>query len=387
MAVTIDDPKLSTIRTAINNLLDQEFHVPPANLGFTIEQAYSEQQLKLSLRASYSSGVVDVAGGFDYSNKKIKTRLVARFIQNYYTLDMDMPSSPADLFDGDVNNTLFGTHMPMYVSSVTYGRMALFTIESEFEETEVKVFLEGSYLNVDASASSDFESLMASSTMKVYVLGGSGSSAAQTVDGFEAFKNYIKDGGGFSKQSPGAPISYKLRYIRDNTIGKIVFAASYPIRTAIPRTDNLLIDVAVRLYSFQTKVVDAGSECELRGKIESWLEKDKNGTLHRHFSAIDMGLETTHIFPVSTTTQRTLNDCLIDDKIIVYVDIYEEDDWPNPNDQFTRTTFEFPLIDILSVLPSMGYYESGDMEVREVGGSDWVKIRFRFYPTTRHIPD
>lgn len=71
----------------------------------------------------------------------LKTRLVARFIQNYYTLDMDMPSSPADLFDGEVNATLFGTHMPMYVSSVTYGRMALFTIESELEETEVKAFL------------------------------------------------------------------------------------------------------------------------------------------------------------------------------------------------------------------------------------------------------
>lgn len=386
VSVTVDDPKLSTIRTAINNLMNQEYHVPPANLGFTMEQAYSEQQLKLSLRSSYSSGFVDVAGGFDYSNKKIRTRLVAKFIQSYYTLDMDMPSSPADLFDGEVNTALFGTHMPMYVSTVTYGRMALFTIESELEETQVKAFLEGSYLNIDASASTEFESLMASSSMKVYVLGGSGSDAAQTVDGFEAFKAYIKDGGNFSNESPGAPISYKLRYIRDNTIGKIVFAASYPIRTAIPRTDNLVFDVKVRLYSFQTGVNDAGNACELRGKIESWLESHKTATLHNHFTGIDMGLNATYTFPVSTLTQRTLTDCLIDDNIMVYVDMYEWDT-SSGNDPFTKTTFEFPLIDIVSVLPNNEYYESGNMEVREGGGSDWVKIKFRFYPTLRHIPD
>ncbi|MFP4367583.1 MAG: thiol-activated cytolysin family protein [bacterium] len=386
VSVTVDDPKLSTIRTAINNLMKQEYQVPPANLGFTMEQAYSEQQLKLSLRSSYNSGFVDVAGGFDYSNKKIRTRLVAKFIQSYYTLDMDMPSSPADLFEGEVNTTLFGTHMPMYVSTVTYGRMALFTIESELEETQVKAFLEGSYANIDASASSEFESLMASSTMKVYILGGSGADAVQTVDGFEAFKDYIKSGGNFSQENPGAPISYKLRYITDNTIGKIVFAANYPIRTAIPRTDNLVYDIKVRLYSFQTGVNDAGNACELRGKIESWRERDKAATLHNHFTGIDIGLNTTYTFPVSILTQHTLSDCLIEDKIKVCADMYEWDT-SSGDDPFTKTTFEFPLIDIVSVLPGNEYYETADMEVREIGGSDWVKIKFRFYPAIRHIPD
>jgi hypothetical protein len=250
----------------------------------------------------------------------------------------------------------------------------------------VKTFLEGSYANIDASISGEFESLMASSTMKVYVLGGSGTDAAQTVDGFEAFKAYIKAGGAFSGQSPGAPISYKLRYIRDNTIGKIVSAASYPIRTAIPRTDNLVYDIKVRLYSFQTNVNDPGDECELRGKIESWRKRDITATLHNHFTGIDMGLNAINIFPASTLTQRTLTDCLIDDKIDVDVDIYEYDT-SSANDPFTKTTFEFPLIDIVSVLPENEYYETGDLEVREVGGSDWVKIKFRFYPALRHIPD
>jgi thiol-activated cytolysin len=141
VSVVVNDPKLSTVREAINSLMSTDFDVPPANMGFDIYQAYSEQQLALSLRASYKTGVVNVQGGFDFSNKKVKTRLVAKFIQNYYTLDMDLPNQPSDLFDGDVERSLFGTNMPMYVSSVTYGRMALFTIESELDETTVRMAL------------------------------------------------------------------------------------------------------------------------------------------------------------------------------------------------------------------------------------------------------
>lgn len=387
VSMTIDDPKLSSIRTAINDMMNQEYDVPPANMGFTIEQAYSEQQLKLSLRSSYNSGMFDIAGGFDFENKTIKTRLVAKFIQSYYTLDMDMPNSPAELFNGNIDFDRFGTYMPMYVSTVTYGRMALFTIESELSETEVRSFLEGSYGNLDASYSNEFESLMASSTMKVYVLGGSGNDAAATIDGFEAFKSYIRDGGNFSRQSPGAPISYKLRYITDNTIGKIVFAASYPIRTAFPRTDNMLIDLKVRLYSFHTAVNDPGSACELRGTIVSWHHADKPGTMHQHFSAIDMGLGQLYVFPANTTTERTLTGCLISDTVFVNVAIYEHDDWPNGCDHFDNVTVKFNLSEIVAALPEDEYFECDDITVREIGGGDYVKIKFRFYPAISRIPD
>ncbi|MCK4825873.1 thiol-activated cytolysin family protein, partial [bacterium] len=144
-SVVVEDPKLSTVREAVNTLMKQTYDVPYANMGFTVEQAYSEQQIDLSLRASYKTGILNVKGGFDFSNTKIKTRLIAKFIQNYYTLDMDLPKQPSDLFEKDVDRVLFGTLMPMYVSTVTFGRMALFTIESELEETDVRAYLSASY--------------------------------------------------------------------------------------------------------------------------------------------------------------------------------------------------------------------------------------------------
>ncbi len=57
VSVQVDDPKLSTVREAVNNLMSQEYDVPPANLGFTVENIYSREQLNLALHASYNSGV------------------------------------------------------------------------------------------------------------------------------------------------------------------------------------------------------------------------------------------------------------------------------------------------------------------------------------------
>lgn len=78
---------------------------------------------------------------------------------------MDLPDQPSDLFDGDVEKSLFGTNMPMYVSSVTYGRMALFTIESELDETTVRAALNISYGAAHGEVSTEFDNLQAHSTM------------------------------------------------------------------------------------------------------------------------------------------------------------------------------------------------------------------------------
>ena len=372
--------------------MSQNYDVPPANMGFTIEQAYSEEQLDLSLRASYKSGVVNVKGGFDFSNTKIKTRLVAKFIQNYYTLDMDMPSQPSDLFDGDVDRTLFGTFMPMYVASVTYGRMALFTIESELDETVVRAALNASYATVNAAASAEFESIKSKSTMKVYILGGSGSDAGATINGFDDFKNYIMAGGNFSKTSPGAPIAYKLRYIRDNTIGKIVFSASYPIVSAIPRTDNIVYDISTRLYRIKTHVTDAGSECELYGTVTSYPESLGVNNGHKHWnytssSYYTMPLNDHRDFTENNVTVKLWEGLKQDSSIMVYISLAEVDDWPATDDKYNKLYFKTTVASIVAgVSPSQPYHQPAAFRVNDTGRSnEYVEFTFRFTPTMRRI--
>lgn len=386
VSVTVDKPKLSTIREAINNLMNQEYDVPPANMGFTIEQAYSEQQLDLSLRASYKGGGLNVKGGFDFSNKQIKTRLVAKFIQTYYTLDMDLPDQPSDLFAEDVDRALFGTFMPMFVSTVTFGRMALFTIESEFDETQVRAFLSASYAGVSGSASADFDQLKSKSTMKVYILGGSGSDAGATINGFEDFKNYIIAGGNYSKTSPGAPISYKLRNIRDNSIGKIVFSASYPIVTAIPRTDNLVYDITAFLQRIEAHGSDAGGKLELYGNVSSWPQSLGEGVKVNHFpytsgSWLSVNENGTYTLPDNTSGKRLWTGLKQDDKIIVNIGLHEVDDFPDVDDHYAVGTFETSLSEIIT--RQVGQVLEKQMRVTD--GPDYVDFIMQYTYVARRI--
>lgn len=383
-SVVVNDPKLSTIREAVNSLMKQDYDVPYANMSFTIEQANSEQQLALSLRASYKGGV-DVESGFDFSNKKVKTRLVAKFIQSYYTLDMDLPSQPSDLFDGSVSHNLFGTYMPMYVSTVTFGRMALFTIESELSETEVKAFLNASYASVSGEVSTEFQNLQSKSTIKVYILGGSGSGASASINGFEDFKKYITEGGNFSKTSPGAPISYKLRYIKDNKVGKIVFAANYPIVTAIPRTDNVVYDITTTLASMKLDISDAGGNAELYGTIKSWPSNLGESATFTHFyrsagNYQSFSEKQNYSFPESTATQIQYTDLKPSDKIGVYIAMKEND--TTGDDVFTATTFEVPVVDIVAAMDQGSYNKSG---LKVYSGTQSIDFTFKFTPVMRRL--
>ncbi|MEZ5012149.1 MAG: thiol-activated cytolysin family protein [Bacteroidales bacterium] len=384
VSITIEDPKLSTVREAVNTLMNQEYDVPAANMGYTIEQAYSEQQLDLSLHASYKSAGINVSGSFDFTNKNIKTRLVAKYIQSYYTLDMDLPNQPSDLFEDNIDQALIGTYMPMYVSTVTFGRMAIFTIESELSETEVRTYLEGSFSSVDLDISADFEALKESSTMKVYVLGGSSSSAAATIDGFAKFKEYIIEGGNFSKDSPGAPISYKLRYIRDNSIGKIVFAASYPIRTALPRTDNIVYDINARLMKFKTCVDDGlGSECEIKGDIFSWPKSLGESAKHDHLTyLVDAPQDGEYPFSETVNTSKTWQGLKQNDTLMIRISLIEDD---KGDDVFHIDDVAVPVSAILLESIDVGFFEKIMRTIYD--SNEYIDVYFNFTPSNMRHED
>ena len=77
---------------------------------------------------------------FDWGSTTRKNKIIAKYQQLYYTIDMDTPSSPAAVFAA--SNTLEGLKSaippgscPVYVAGVTYGMMALTFIETDYTET------------------------------------------------------------------------------------------------------------------------------------------------------------------------------------------------------------------------------------------------------------
>lgn len=239
-SVTIDNPNnLSEVRQGINELLNREVTgATPAQLVVEESEVYSEQQLAIALGANYRDRTKDISGSFDFNSTTVKRKYVLKFIQKYFTLDLDSPGKrPSDLFTNLPSIESLGTTNPVYVSSVTYGRMVLYTVESESSISEIKTAfdaaIEAGQREGSFELDTDSREILEKSTIKALIIGGSGASAAETIGGDSLSKIYdfIAEGGNYSQDSPGAPLAYKLSYVREGfPVARVVLATEYQVR-------------------------------------------------------------------------------------------------------------------------------------------------------------
>ncbi|WP_281540304.1 thiol-activated cytolysin family protein [Maribacter aestuarii] len=231
--VSVSDPKLSTVRQEIKTILDQEVTgATPARINFEIQQVYSSEQLSVAIGANYRSAGTSVSGAFDFNQSTLKNKFVLKYLQTYYTIDMDPPNNPSDLFTSVPDFNSLGSTSPVYVASVAYGRMVLYTIETNASQTEINAAFSASFASADGSIDTEYEKTINESNIKALIIGGSGSDAAQAINGPADVYKFIAEGGDYSKDSPGAPLAYKLRYIKKGTpVARVVLTSEYPIRT------------------------------------------------------------------------------------------------------------------------------------------------------------
>lgn len=374
---TIDDPKLSTVRQALNDILNQEVTgEQPAGTAFTVENVYSESQFKLAVDVSYT-GAFSISGSFDFANSNIRTRLAARFIQTYYTVDMDPIATPSGFFDEDVTAAKVGDNMPMYVATVTYGRLALFTIESTYSSSEVKAALDAAYAGASGSISGEHSQVLSNSTIKVYVRGGSGSGSVRAIDGFEGFRQYILDGGRYSRESPGAPISYKLRYLSDNSVGRIVLASSYTIRQAEPKDRNVTIRAILDRIKFEENSYDEFGSGGI--SIYGWVRWNNDFFLSVDRDSYRQWPFGTTVHAIDAAVTRTIPNPTTE-AIEINAELYERD-WAAGNDDDKFTPIEGnPVSILIATLPEGTSYREVVLDYPH--DENWVTLYFTILKAT-----
>lgn len=233
---TLFNPSLSSYRESMNNMFQQGVSgETAAQVSFDIKEVRASEEFKLSIGANYGSFWGSVKASFGWNTAVQKSRYSVTFQQIYYSVDMDTPNSPSDFFLTPPDLNQFGEYSPVYVSSIKYGRMALFTFESDSSSSVVDAALNATFsffggdggVNITAHQ----KETLNSSNIKAYIVGGSGAYAVQAIQGFEGLKQWILDGGNYSNNSPGVPMAYQLRFLKDNSLAKIVLASEYNVRT------------------------------------------------------------------------------------------------------------------------------------------------------------
>jgi len=288
------NPKLSSVRTAVNELMDgMQISATPAYMQLSKTQTYSQGGLSRSIGVSYGDPVKALGGSVTFEEGETSNKVVIKFVQKYYTIDLDYPQTPSDWFVDPVavlKDKNIGENSPVYVSSVTYGRMALITIESTESYDNIIGTVNASLSvlpsgitngggsitegieppEIEATFTQEQTDVFNTFKMDIMVLGGSGSNAANMIAVTDlnsyatALSDFINGGAEWSPESPGVMLSYKLRHLGDNSIADVVLADRYKIRDC----NRSKFIFSFRMDNWAIHTDDTGYECEVKGKVK-----------------------------------------------------------------------------------------------------------------------
>lgn len=273
-ARTMESPSLSEFREHRNDILKDVVGGAPANVAFSVDRVHDYDQIAVAIGGGVEWFGNGFSSMFDFSNTVESTKILVDFTQAYYTIDVDTPGLPSDLFEEGVNvedleHFTGDENPPMYVQSITYGRKVLFSLESFYSEYELRTAIDASFDAVLVSGGVQVDTfsreVLENSRLKAVVIGGSGAEAVKTITGFDGLVEYILEGGEYSNLSPGAPIAYKLAYL-DNSGVKMAFAADYQERQCY---DNF-IDVSAKVAEMEYLGGndDGAGAVQVKGNIE-----------------------------------------------------------------------------------------------------------------------
>jgi hypothetical protein len=244
----IEAPSFTNVDAGIDKALEwwnanayQDGYVNPASQYSEAKTSHSSKQasIELGLNASWASN--EMAAQFNYETTSTKRVAMMSFKQVFYTVTMDFPDNPSDVFGESVSlskieRTINSEVPPAFVHSVSYGRIIMFRMESNYEmsETEFKGSFEYAAGKRDASGDTEitYQEILENSSITTVVLGGNAKVGAEAVSAknFGDLEKIIKgENAVYSRDNPGVPISYTVRYLKDNKLAKMGTSTDYQV--------------------------------------------------------------------------------------------------------------------------------------------------------------
>jgi hypothetical protein len=241
----MEEPSLSAAIQAQNEILASYTGKTPAMFSYKFESIYSSQQLAVAVDANVKGTNWSASGSLNVDKNDTKSRVLIQFTQSYFTMAFDPPQGAAGVFDKSVTADDLAPYAqqgnpPVYVASVTYGRIFYLLFESSESQLELDAAIKGSYeggaVSADASLKAKWASVVNNSTVNAYGLGGNAQLALSAVAApsqFDRIEKFLTEGANFDKDNPGVPISYTIRHLTDSSQVRLALTTDYTAKNCI----------------------------------------------------------------------------------------------------------------------------------------------------------
>lgn len=183
-----------------------------------VQTTYSINQAFLDLGLNFGFLAGGLGTRFQSINTNGLTTMYLMVKNVYFTVSAEYPSNPAGFFGNNVNvsdlkRVLTPDNAPAYISSVSYGRVALVRVVSAYSQKETKTAIELVLNGFGASLSTGQKQLVSSIQLTIEAAPGP-DFALKTLDDVNKF---INEGYQFNHRTGAVPVGYEARYLKDNS--------------------------------------------------------------------------------------------------------------------------------------------------------------------------
>ena len=239
----IETPNSVTLQQAIAEMqieagqLEEGSQAGAGTMDFDVVEASSFEQSMLSLGISggftdpESQVGLDASANVSHERSTTTHTVAARFVQEKFTVRLadDLIPTAADFFSDDMSlqdleafsSDWSEDNIPMYIESVTYGRVLIFTMESTevTDAQSLSAALKASmddYVNVGGGIDNTQKEILKNSTTKIFSAGGTEEGANSAIAGLDWSKFFVP-----APVSTTVPIAFTVRTLKGKKTVKI----------------------------------------------------------------------------------------------------------------------------------------------------------------------
>jgi hypothetical protein len=217
----------------------------PSTITFTQTVTHSEEQLALSMGLSGRYLGFSAKASADFSRNASETTVTAQFTEKMYEVVVAPPQTPAAMFSPEFTQqrldeqiaagNIGPDNIPVYVSTVVYGRMLIFSLTSTATEQEIRSTISATYEaiagGVSATLKANHREILSRSRISVTSYGGPAEATLALIRSGDLGQYFTAN----APLSTAAPISYTFKNLSDGSTASVTEPTNYTLKQCTAR--------------------------------------------------------------------------------------------------------------------------------------------------------
>ena len=386
-SATIPNIRKSEYQEVWNKWATMDWKESPVTTIQSVEKINSQEELVTKLGVAVTAPVANGSINLGFNFNKKKNHILARLIQKHFTVSTDAPKK-GTIFESIDKDALDG-YQPVYISSINYGRIIYLSIETDEKERNINEAIEfalnkikGVDVNVSADQAVNYRKMLAKSDVHITVLGGGKTIQQEILKGdIDSFQRFLAADIPMEQMYP---ISFSLRYAKDNSICRVVSRGEYDIvsRTFVPEFKKMFIEMSLSGLrgSESSYKYEKGDEYEMYGDAWMTFNDQKVGDIfninRQNYIFVKKGNDFTNvdgkrcILSIEKPDGISFQD-FMRSRVRIYTHLYDNDE-PSKDKDYGETYQEFYVSDILAT------HKNGEHKFSVVGHGKGIATETQF---------